>query len=50
VGDLKRKLGVLKQRAQRYRGPIDYHGLECESLASYLANKIELLFLADDDE
>ena len=43
---LKRRLGKLKQRSARYRGAIDYHGLECESMASYLSNKIELLFLA----
>ena len=50
LDSLKRKLNMLKQRAQRYRGAIDYHGLECESLASYLGNKIELLFLAGEEE
>ena len=49
LDSLKRKLNMLKQRAQRYRGAIDYHGLECESLASYLGNKIELLFLAGEE-
>jgi hypothetical protein len=33
----------------RIRGVVDYHGLECESLASYLANKLEHLFLGEED-
>ena len=45
---IKSRLSVIKNKAQRNRGVVDYHGLECESLASYLANKLEHLFLADD--
>ena len=47
--DVKRRLAAIKQRAQRYRGVIDYHGLECESLASYLGNQIELLYLEGEE-
>ena len=48
LGALRSQLGVVKQGVSKHRGLLDYHGLECESLASYLANKIEHLFLADD--
>ena len=47
--DVKRRLAAIKQRAQRYRGVIDYHGLECESLVSYLGNQIELLYLEGEE-
>ena len=48
VRAVKSKLNVLKTKANKYRGIVDYHGLECESLAGYLANKLEHLFLAND--
>ena len=48
--ELTRRLAVIKNRAQKNIGLMDYHGLECESLASFLANKIEHLFLSDDDD
>ena len=45
--ELKRKLTMVKQRVVKYRGALDYHVLEAESLAVYLCNKIEHLFLED---
>ena len=39
----------IKQGVMRHRGAVDYHGLECESLASFLVNKLEHLFLEDED-
>jgi len=44
--DLRKKLTMIKQRVGRYRGLMDYHGLECESLAAFIGNKIEHLYLA----
>ena len=49
LAGVKQRLGQIKNRAQRYRGAIDYHGLECESLASYLGNQLELLYLAGEE-
>ena len=43
---LKKSLAIAKNKVGRYRGMTDYHGLECESLASFLCNKIEFLFLS----
>ena len=49
LGSIKRRLNTIKQKAMRCRGVVDYHGLECESLASFLVNKLEHLFLEDED-
>lgn len=35
--------GQLKSAVQRHKGHLDYHGLECESLLSFLQNKFALL-------
>ena len=43
--DLKRRLTLTKQKIVRVRGLMDYHALEAESLAAFLANKIEHCFL-----
>ena len=52
LGVLKRRLNAIKQRTQRYRGAVDYHGLECENFCSFIANKLDHLYLksAEDDD
>ncbi len=46
--ELKRRLNLTKQKVVRNRGVLDYHGLEAESLAAFLGNKVEHCFLEQD--
>ena len=45
LADLKRRLTFCKNAVVKCRGLMDYHGLEAESLAAFLCNKVEHCFL-----
>ena len=42
--ELKRLLNMTKSKIVKNRGVLDYHGLEAESLAAFLVNKIDHCF------
>jgi hypothetical protein len=46
--ELKRLLNMTKSKIVKNRGVLDYHGLEAESLAAFLVNKIDHCFIEHD--
>ena len=45
VKELQKRMGVLKQQVMRHKQYLDYHAIECESMLSFLTNKLVHLYL-----